>query len=69
MPLQIIVPDESTRYLNQQAVHEASDRLERYADDLLSEAGRLEAAQLAAAGDPEITSSMGVACTPIYRHL
>jgi hypothetical protein len=58
MPLQLTISDQATQYLNEQARLVARERVERYADDVLKEAGRLEAAASGAGGDPEITSSM-----------
>jgi len=58
MPLQIVVPDEDITYLNEPAVTELQSSIERYCDELLEEASRLEAASKTTRGDPEITSSM-----------
>lgn len=58
MPLQISIPDASTRYLNAAAINEIQVRVLKYVDDIVKEAGRLEAGAHSAAGDPEITSSM-----------
>jgi hypothetical protein len=58
MPVQIELPDESLTHLNQQAQEECRRAVDRYAQDLLREAGRLEATGRTAAGNPEITSSM-----------
>jgi hypothetical protein len=58
MPVDIRVSDEATKYLNTKALAELRRAVEAYAQDLLSEAGRLEADTTATSGDPEITSTM-----------
>jgi len=54
----MVVPDEDMTYLNQPAVAELQSSIERYCDELLKEASRLEATAKTTQGDPEITSSM-----------
>jgi hypothetical protein len=58
MPIQISIPDASTRYLNATALNELQARVLSYVNDVVMEAGRLEAGTHSAAGAPEITSSM-----------
>ncbi len=58
MPLNIIIPDEDTKYLNPPALTELESSIRKFSDELLKEASRLEAANKTAAGNPEIISSM-----------
>lgn len=58
MSLELTIPDAATQYLNDQAKMTAKECVKGYADDVLKEAGRLEAAARSAGGGPEITSSM-----------
>jgi hypothetical protein len=58
MPVEILIPDEATKYLNGPAVIELQSLMKRYSDDLLAESSRLEATTKTSAGSPEITSSM-----------
>ena len=58
MPVEISIPDKSTKYLNGPAVTELQTLLMRYSDDLLAESSRLEATTKTSTGNPEITSSM-----------
>lgn len=54
------LPDVENRlqHLNAAAIDEFEDKVQRYADDLVREAERLEATQRTTSGDPEITSTM-----------
>lgn len=54
----VTIPAEATRYLNVQARVELNAATTRYAEDLVKEAGRLEANARGVAGDPEITTTM-----------
>lgn len=58
MPVNMSIPDGTTTHLNHQALAEYQKAVARYSEDLLSEAGRLEATSHTSAGNPEITSSM-----------
>jgi hypothetical protein len=58
MGLDLKIPDGVTTYLKERAANEYQMAVERYAADLLKEAGRLEAVAKSTGGDPEITSSM-----------
>ena len=58
MPLDINVPDTATAHLNTPAIAEFRLAIGQYAEDLLREAGRLEAASKSTSGNPEITSTM-----------
>lgn len=58
MPIQLNVTEETTKYLNSPATDQFQLALEQYANDLLSEASRLEATGKSTKGNPEITSTM-----------
>lgn len=58
MPLDLKLPDDAAKYLNQQAANQYKHAVEGYAEDLLKEASRLEATAKSSPGDPEITSTM-----------
>lgn len=55
MTVELKLPDEIKQYLNIGATDEAKKCLQLYTDDLLNEAGRLEAEYNSTGGDPEIT--------------
>jgi hypothetical protein len=56
--MEIPVNEKLIAHLNAQAAGELARALTSYANDLLQEAGRLEASQRSSSGSPEITSSM-----------
>lgn len=58
MGLQIELSDEDIKYLNPPAKSELIGDIQKYIDELLKEASRLEAAGKTTVGNPEITSSM-----------
>ena len=58
MALEVKIPEESAKYLNERATGEFRGAVERYSSDLLREASRLEATAKSTGGDPEITSTM-----------
>jgi len=55
--MQIDIPDEDVRYLNEPAKHVFVKSIESHSEELLAEANRLEAAGKSTGGDPEITST------------
>ncbi len=67
MPLQISIPDDDTKYLNQPAKAELETSVRKFSDELLREASRLEAAGNTTGGSPEITSSMIKDATLLLR--
>ena len=58
MPLQVEIPDDAIQYLNEPAQEELRKCLAQHAEDVLKEAGRLEANIRDARGDPQITGPM-----------
>src|SRR5260221_14334217 len=58
MPIVVKLPDNAAKHLKAQAESAYQVALETFADDLLKEASRLEAAAKGTSGDPEITSTM-----------
>jgi len=58
MQFDLIVPEGKLKHLNVQAHERLQGALSQYADDLLAEAGRLEANMNAGSGTPQITSAM-----------
>ena len=58
MPIQITIDQDATTCLNPLAEGEYKEAVERYAEELLKEASRLEAALNTTKGKPQITSSM-----------
>jgi hypothetical protein len=58
MPLELSIADDDVQYLNEPAKNQLLSSCRRYIEELLREAGRLEADQNTTGGDPEITSSM-----------
>ncbi len=62
------VPNEATKHLRGRAAIEYNGSVERYAEDLLKEASRLEVANKATSGDPEITSTMVKDADILLRH-
>jgi hypothetical protein len=58
MALQVEIPDEAVKYLNEPARDELAACLKEHAEELLREASRLEANLRTTARGPEITSSM-----------
>ncbi len=58
MPLEIATPEAYDDHLNEPAKSQLRAAVEKYANDLLEEAGRLEATVRTTQGNPEITSSI-----------
>jgi hypothetical protein len=58
MPADFTIDDKATQYLNAPTQVELRASVERYAEHLLREASRLEAAAKSTQGSPEITSTM-----------
>lgn len=58
MPLQISIPDDDIRHLNQPAKDALERSVRGFSNDLLREASRLEAADNTMGQTPQITSSM-----------
>jgi len=56
--IEVLLPEEHERHLNEPAKAELRSAIGNFAEDLLEEAGRLEAAMRTTKGDPEVTSSM-----------
>ena len=55
MPLEISIPEEDVRYLTEPAKRRVREEVVRFANELLAEAGRLEAARSGTTSDPQIT--------------
>lgn len=58
MTINTRLPDDATIHLNVRAVNEFETAITQFAEDLLRESGRLEAASKSTDGNPEITSTM-----------
>lgn len=58
MTINLRIPEDASRYLNQQGLQQFGSLVEKYAVELLAEARRLEAAGRSTHGDPEITSTL-----------
>jgi hypothetical protein len=58
MPLEIATPEAYDEHLNEPAKSRLRAAVEKYTNDLLEEAGRLEATVRTTQGNPEITSSI-----------
>lgn len=58
MGLQVDIADKEIQYLNSPAQQELKKNIDKYVDQLLEEASRLEAVQRTTDGEPQITSSM-----------
>ncbi|HMR98309.1 MAG TPA: hypothetical protein PKE62_03560 [Anaerolineales bacterium] len=58
MPITLDLPEESLRYLNNQAKHEFRTHMTTYAKVILREASLLEAARRGPSGNPSITKAM-----------
>ena len=58
MPLTIDVPEDDLTYLSAAGRDELNASVQRYAEDLLKEAHRLEATRRTHTGEPEVTRTM-----------
>jgi len=58
MAVQITIPEKDTACLKQPAIEELKSCVKQFSEDLVKEAGRLEAGRNTAHREPEITSSM-----------